>query len=355
MKSVREGDFEGYKCSLSAIMPYFFANDNTHYSRWGTIHLHDMLNLQENSPSVYNEFINGNFVFHESNRTFSSVALDQAHEHNNRYVKSDGGVIGITENESALLRWMTSGPQICQLVKSYEESTSDPAKKTSHHEAIPSEQKKFLRDVKEMTETIKEYGNPFLEESRELLTLDTNLVSDKEILIKFESRGEEQFKEFRKKVNSQDFYLPIKKNNYDIFQDSLKAKNRNKPQKSLKQDCVLFSNLFIMCQTRQLDLDEFFMHENQACPPALSKDGELYKGTKSDIVTILKDETKIEPLEVQPDTDLLIIDGAMYVHTHQPTTDTFLDYTKSFVKHIESKIEKHLRVDIIFNQYIFCI
>ena len=351
MKSIREGDFEAYKCSLSAIIPYFFSNDNTHYSRWGTIHLHDMLSLQEKCPSIYNEFVNGNFVFHESNRIFSGVALDQAHEHNNRYVKSDGGVIGITENESALLRWMTSGPQISQLIKTFEESTSDKAKQTSHHEAIPSEQRKFFRDVKEMTDTIKEYGNPFLEESRELVSLDTNLVSDKEILNKFESRGEEQFKEFRKKVNNQDFYLPIKKNNFEIFQDSLKTKNKNKPQKSLKQDCVLFSNLFIMCQTRQLDLDEFFKHENQACPPALSKDGELYKGTKSDLVTVLKDETKIEPLEVQPDTDFLIIDGAMYVHTHQPTTDTFLDYTKSFVKHIESKIEKHLRVDIIFDQY----
>ena len=58
MKSIREGDFEAYKCSLSAIIPYFFSNDNTHYSRWGTIHLHDMLSLQEKCPSIYNEFVN---------------------------------------------------------------------------------------------------------------------------------------------------------------------------------------------------------------------------------------------------------------------------------------------------------
>ena len=57
LKSIRDGDFDDYKSSLSAIMPYFFADNNTHYSRWGTIHLHHMLSLHESSPSIYNEFI----------------------------------------------------------------------------------------------------------------------------------------------------------------------------------------------------------------------------------------------------------------------------------------------------------
>ena len=101
MKSIRDGDFEDCKSSLFAIMPFFFANDNTHYSRWGTIHLHDMLNLYQNSPSIYDQFISWNLVLHESHRIFSAVALDQAHEHNNRFVKSDGGVIGITEKKNS--------------------------------------------------------------------------------------------------------------------------------------------------------------------------------------------------------------------------------------------------------------
>ena len=75
LKSIRDGDFDSYKSSLSAIMPYFFANDNTHFSRWGTIHLHDMLSLHENSPSIYNEFLCGNFVLHESHRIFLLLLL----------------------------------------------------------------------------------------------------------------------------------------------------------------------------------------------------------------------------------------------------------------------------------------
>lgn len=130
-----------------------------------------------------------------------------------------------------------------------------------------------------MTETIEEYGNSFLEESRELVSLDTSMVSHKETLYHFEARGNEQFENFRKNVNKNEFYSPIKMNSFKIFQNSYDPKNKNKTQKRLKQDCVLFSNLFILCQTRQLNLDEFLKHENKACPPAISTDGELYTGT----------------------------------------------------------------------------
>ena len=115
IQSFSEGLFDAYKSSLVAIMSHLFANDNTHYSRWCTIHIHDMFELQNKTPDIYKEFKNGNFVLHESNRQFSGIALDQAHEHNNAHIKSEGGVIGITEKASALLRWLTSGPAICKL------------------------------------------------------------------------------------------------------------------------------------------------------------------------------------------------------------------------------------------------
>ncbi len=96
IQSFRERLFYAYKSSLVAIMPYLFANYNTHYSRWGTIYIHDMFELQNTNPDVYKEFVNGHFVLHESNRQISGIAHDQAHEHNNAHLKSDGGAIGIT-------------------------------------------------------------------------------------------------------------------------------------------------------------------------------------------------------------------------------------------------------------------
>ena len=113
--------------------PFFFAYDNILDSRWGTIHLHHMVTLQEKNKKIYDELVQGNFVVHDSFRRFSDIALDQAHEHNNCLIKSDGGVIGITENESALLCWMTSSPAICQLIQIFSLVSNDQSLK-SHHE-----------------------------------------------------------------------------------------------------------------------------------------------------------------------------------------------------------------------------
>ena len=74
--------------------------------------------------------------------SFSGVALDQAHERNNGLVKSDDGIIVITENETTLLGCMTSGLPICKLVQSYENSANHPTMQTSHHQDIQSAKKK---------------------------------------------------------------------------------------------------------------------------------------------------------------------------------------------------------------------
>ena len=84
----------------------------------------------------------------------------------------------------------------------------------------------------------------------------------------FEADGQNQFESFRKQVDSETFCSPISRNDFDLFQVSSKNQNKLSKENKLKQDCVLFSNLFIMCQTRQLDLEDFFIHENQASPPS---------------------------------------------------------------------------------------
>ena len=57
---------------------------------------------------------------------------------------------------------------------------------------------------------------------------------------------------------------------------------------SIKRDVELFSWLYISCQTRDGNLEDFFQQKNQAWPPALSG-GRLRLGTKSDILTCLGD------------------------------------------------------------------
>ena len=64
------------------------------------------------------------------------MAIDQAHEQPNAVIKADEGAIGMTEDPSALRRWMIAGPEVNNLVAQYEAAcgTKEGTEYTSHHE-----------------------------------------------------------------------------------------------------------------------------------------------------------------------------------------------------------------------------
>ena len=84
-------------------------------------------------------------------------------------------------------------------------------------------------------------------------------------------------------------------------------------EKVLKEDCQLFSKLFISCQNRECDLHEFFRHENQPFPASLSDGGRLHVCQKSQLAVVL--EGKVTLPDVQPVTDVIIIDGSALINT----------------------------------------
>lgn len=58
----------------------------------------------------------------KTNRVFSAMPIDQAHEQNNACVKSDGGAVGLTDNPNALRRWMIAGPEVARVIGEFENS-----------------------------------------------------------------------------------------------------------------------------------------------------------------------------------------------------------------------------------------
>ena len=107
---------------------------------------------------------------------------------------------------------------------------------------------------------------------------------------------------------------------------------------------------YIACQSREGDLDDFFRHENQACPPSLSQFGNLRLGSKSDLVCL---EKVAESKGDAPHTDVTILDGAVVVYLLKPNTaKTFDDYAlKVFLPYIERQLQQATRVDIVWDQY----
>ena len=111
------------------------------------------------------------------------------------------------------------------------------------------------------------------------------------------------------------------RNKFKLFgSSSQKSVSKGKLQvASLKCDVKLFSRLYIGCQTREGNLEDFFCHENQAYPLALSGDGKLHLGTKSDLLTCLIDHSECQ--SYAPVITSIIIDGAVIVQMLKPGAD----------------------------------
>ena len=91
------------------------------------------------------------------------MPLDEAHEQNNALVKGLGGAVGLTDNPSALLRWMVAGPEVARVVDKFIGLLERKPKSQhlNHNEDTPSTQAQIKTNVKSLMDTMSELGNPF--------------------------------------------------------------------------------------------------------------------------------------------------------------------------------------------------
>lgn len=119
-----------------------------------------------------------------------------------------------------------------------------------------------------MYTVLKDVGNLFMEETGEQLTLDTKNIahpSAAEMVATHFEKGKCHFNEFLKGLESGEectFYQPIKKNKVDVSRQQPEPATGDLKQNNLKEDCRLFSRLFISCLSRECDLLEFCQHGN---------------------------------------------------------------------------------------------
>ena len=78
----RTRDFSLYLAAIDELLPWFFALDHSHYSRWLSVHRCDMADLARTAPSVLQQFKAGNFVMKKTSHCFSDMPIDHANEQN---------------------------------------------------------------------------------------------------------------------------------------------------------------------------------------------------------------------------------------------------------------------------------
>lgn len=85
--------------TLEELVPLFFSLDHVNYARWTPIHIRDMKSLPDSIIQKFQQ--EGSWVLSKTANAFSAIPFDQAHEQENKTVKSAGGAVGLTENPIA--------------------------------------------------------------------------------------------------------------------------------------------------------------------------------------------------------------------------------------------------------------
>jgi len=171
---------------------------------------------------------------------------------------------------------------------------------------------------------MEELGNPFEEDSPDLVALDTKEIVGSpaiEAVRKVKETGLNQFQAFTRDClleRTKPVDDTIHQNKLKVFKaPPIKSMSKEKQKLTcLKNNAELFSRLYISCQTRDGHLDEFFRHENQACSPALSDGESLRLGTKSDLLTCFKEIS--DARSGAPTTTSIVRDGAAIVQMLKP-------------------------------------
>ena len=81
------------------MMPAVIMMDRIKYRRWVPVYLADMVALKNNDVEIWNYFKEGNFCVQKSRIPFVAVGRDHAGEQENKVLKIQGGLQGITMPE----------------------------------------------------------------------------------------------------------------------------------------------------------------------------------------------------------------------------------------------------------------
>lgn len=91
-------------------------------------------------------------------------------------MNSEGGAVDLADNPAALCRWMIGGPEVARLCAEFQ-GVAIKKEITAYHEQTKGFQRSFANDVQRHAATIEEMGNPFLEESKDLVHDTETLLS----------------------------------------------------------------------------------------------------------------------------------------------------------------------------------
>ena len=207
-----------------------------------------------------------------------------------------------------------------------------------------------------LVDAFEQLGNPFMEDSGDLLDLDQSLIMPPDVVDnvrKVKDIGLQRYKAFvDKRIMSQDeaFTEPIPHIKLKLFKASLSQPHQKSEVAVIKDQQTKVIKILLAAHSGRNISESVFSHESSTHPPSLTRKGHMHHGNKSEILDCIvpKDLDNRRPV-----TTAAVLDGAVLIQMLRPRSSvTIGDYfTDVFVPYILTWFETNDRVDIVWDVY----
>ena len=137
------------------------------------LHVRDTMNVRVKHPALYRQFADGFFTIDKTQNPFSMIGFDQKHEQQNKELNMHGGNLNLSD-ECVFTEWAVAGPEIARVITEFEAGILTRKNAVlNHHDQSPSVQQRFVAHTKALIIAFQEAGNPFDEDSHEVVIIDT--------------------------------------------------------------------------------------------------------------------------------------------------------------------------------------
>ena len=378
----RSNDWEGYLSSLENLIKYLFARDLLNYARLMPVHLAQMNALEEDDPETWDALKSGAFVVAKSDIAFTHLFTDQALEQEIKKLKGHGGMVGLSRDEAALDRLVTTTPHIARLVNQYLNTfpkASRTSGRTEHYQLSGEMALRSRENALKIRHSIELHceGNPFQVNTPLKSLVSSALVSveAKQDILCFTEKGQKCFEEFvsqrlltTSSLSVWDKMKKLKLKAFSNWMEKTKVRVADKVIKLREERQLLGRFLIIQGSRASLvpKLEETIgEYEMSTVPRSLcAVDGSLYIPTdKASLMHAVEDATA-EPREVVAQQDLmqeedssvrvLIVDamGVLQSMRKTPAMQKLSDLLDAFTKRIEKMMAGYDEGRVVFDRYM---
>lgn len=208
-----------------------------------------------------------------------------------------------------------------------------------------------------LVDAFEQLGNPFLEDSGELLDLDQSVIMPPDVVDnvrKVKDIGLEKYTTYvNKRIISQEeaFTAPIPHVKLKLFKNALTQPRRKSDVAVVKDQKAIVTHILLAANSGRNINENVFSHDTSANPPSLTRKGQMHHGTKSEILDCI---IAVDlDTHTRPVTTAAVLDGAVVIQMLRPgTAVTIRDYFNDvFAPYVMSWLDTNNRVDIVWDVY----